>query len=81
MVFSAILKEVREFIADGNDISKLDNDTNLFDSGFFDSLRVINLVLFIETTYELTLDYEDLTESNLSTVTVISKLIERKLAD
>ena len=81
MVFSAILKEVREFIADGNDISKLDNDTNLFDSGFFDSLRVINLVLFIETTYELTLDYEDLTETNLSTVTVISKLIERKLAD
>ena len=81
MVFSAILKEVREFIADGNDISKLVNDANLFDSGFFDSLRVINLVLFIETTYELTLDYEDLTETNLSTVTVISKLIERKLAD
>ena len=81
MVFSAILKEVREFIADGNDISKLDNDTNLFDSGFFDSLRVINLVLFIEPTYELTLDYEDLTETNLSTVTVISKLSERKLAD
>lgn len=77
---TSIAEKLRKFIVNGNAEQPLGNDENLFDSGMFDSVRIINLVLFVEETFSLELDFDDLTEENLSTLDAITDLVESKLA-
>ena len=77
---TTIAEKLRQFIVNGNAEQPLGNDENLFDSGMFDSVRIVNLVLFVEETFSLELDFEDLTEENLSTLNAITDLVENKLA-
>lgn len=80
---SDICKAVREFIADDDpEIAQaIDEETNLFEIKAFDSLKIVNLVLFVEERFDLALFYEDLTEENLTSLKSITDLICRKQTD
>lgn len=75
-------QQVREFITANflfDDDAALSNDASLIELGIIDSTGVLELVVFLETTYGLTLEDEELTPANLDSVNRITRLIDRKL--
>lgn len=54
--------------------------TNLFETGILDSLQIVGLITFIESEFNLSLSYDDLTEDNLKSVDAIVALISKSAA-
>ena len=50
-------------------------DTPLVEDGIIDSMGVMDLIAFIESTYKLDLDMDDLTIENFATITDIKNFI------
>jgi acyl carrier protein len=61
----------------GKDVSFSDGDS-LLAAQLIDSLRVAELIVFLETTYHVTFDNDDLTPDNLDSVDAIAAFLERK---
>ncbi len=66
-----------EFIPDGNN-DHLSDDLDLIASGVIDSLGVLKLVAFIENTYDITLEPEEIDPENLKSIEAVSKLVEAR---
>ncbi|HEX6290019.1 MAG TPA: acyl carrier protein [Herpetosiphonaceae bacterium] len=58
----------------------LQDNEDIFATGFVTSLFVVQLVLFIEKTCHITLSRSDLNNDNLRSVNAIMALLDRKLA-
>lgn len=56
-------------------------DTHLFDSGFVDSTGVVELVSFIESTFDVEIPDEDLFSDAFTTIDGISTVVERHVID
>jgi acyl carrier protein len=54
------------------------DDDSLLVSKLLDSLRVVELVVFLEKEYHVTFDAEELHPDNLDTINSIVRLLERK---
>ena len=54
------------------------HDTPLVEHGVIDSMGVMELIAFIESTYDLQLDMDDLTIENFATINDIKNLIVMK---
>ncbi|SDW04111.1 Acyl carrier protein [Marininema mesophilum] len=54
------------------------DDDNIFEKGFLNSLFAMQMLTFIETEFDLTVDNDDLDLVNFSTVNNIVRLIEKK---
>ena len=61
--------------------AELTAQTDLIASGLIDSLTMMDLIVFIETNYDIRLDFSDLTPENMRTVSAISRLIENRMND
>lgn len=61
----------------GKDIPFGDDDS-LLSAQLIDSLRVAELIVYLESTYNVTFDNDDLTPENLDTVNAILGFLERK---
>lgn len=68
---------IEEFIPDQNG-DGIDDDMDLIASGILDSLAILKLVAFIENTYEVALEPEEIDPENLSSISAIHKLIASK---
>lgn len=55
--------------------SDLDDDTHLFDSGYIDSLDSLVLLTFIEKTFKIAIEPDDLIENPFNTVNEITDFI------
>ena len=66
-----------EFIPDRNN-DHLADDLDLIASGVIDSLGVLKLVAFIENTYDITLEPEEIDPENLKSIDAVSKLVESR---
>ena len=77
-----VIAIVREFLLETKpeETKSLDDDTDLFEIGALDSLAIVSMVMFIEERFALSLDYEDLTEENLGSLTAIADTVLRKVA-
>ena len=58
----------------------LDDASSLLDSGILDSTGVLEVVAFLEETFELKVDEEDLVAANLDTVQDLARFVARKRA-
>ena len=74
---------VRSFILDnflpGEDPKNLTDDTELKESGILDSLSTLKLVSFLEETFKVEFEANDLDAGNLASVASIEKLVRSKL--
>jgi acyl carrier protein len=61
----------------GKDVQFGDDDS-LLATQLIDSLRVAELIVFLETTYHVTFNNDDLTPENLDSVSAIAAFMERK---
>ena len=78
-----IREQVRTFIInnflDGTDDGTLKDDVSLERSHIVDSARALELILFLEETYNFEVDNEDATPENFDTVEAIVGYAKRKL--
>jgi D-alanine--poly(phosphoribitol) ligase subunit 2 len=61
----------------GRDASKLRFDEEIPSTGLLDSAAIMELILWIEGAYDITIPQEDLTLANLGTIDSISGYLER----
>ena len=75
-------QSVRDFLK--NDLGKAESDVgrdeSLLESGIIDSMGVLQLVAFLESTYGIKVEDDDLMPENFHTITSISAYVERRLA-
>jgi len=69
---------VKEFMAKYFDVTKITEETNIFESGFVNSLFAMQLVTFLEKEFDILIDNEELDLENFKNINAIVKLIERK---
>jgi acyl carrier protein len=71
---------IRSFLGQFLEQSQLADDQDMFAGGFFNSLFMMQLVLFVEQEFSITIEDEDLEIENFSTIRALAALIERKRA-
>ena len=73
---------VKEFIIENflfGEEDQLKLDTNFFDKGIIDSTGVIELVSFLEETFNISVDDEELIPENLSSLKNVEVFLQKKL--
>lgn len=77
-------EQVRAFIVDNflfeNRTEGFDDDTSFLESRIIDSTGILELVAFLETTFDLTIEDEELDPANLDSLNQIAAFVERKRA-
>ena len=69
---------INSFIKDNG--AQLDDDLSFIDEGIIDSVGVLELVAFLETTFHLRVEDEELMPTNLDSVNRLVTFVESKIA-
>jgi len=72
--------KIRAFIAGHVRHRELPDDADIFATGFVNSLFAMQLVMFVEKEFGVTVEDEDLEIDNFRSVDAIAALVERKAA-
>jgi methoxymalonate biosynthesis acyl carrier protein len=75
---SSVKSAIRDFVARASGGRTLADDDDIFAAGFVNSLFAMELVTFVEGTYGITIESEDLDLDNFRTVSRIAALVARK---
>ena len=78
-----IKTSIRNFIIDNFLFGTADNlkdDTSFLEEGIIDSTGVLELITFLEETYEITVDDEELVPENLDSINNVTAFLNTKLA-
>lgn len=70
--------KIQAFIAKFFQHVELQDDEDIFALGFINSLFAMQLVLFVESEFDITIENEDLDLDNFRTLNAIAHFIERK---
>jgi acyl carrier protein len=76
------INAVKEFIIENflfGEEEQLMPDTDFFDKGIIDSTGVIELVSFLEVTFNISIDDEELIPQNLSSLNKVDVFLQKKL--
>lgn len=78
----SIEQEVRQFIVEnflmGEESGALKDDTSFLEEGIIDSTGVLELVGFLEETYGIRVEDEELVPENLDSISNICSYLEKK---
>ena len=75
------VNDVKEFIIENflfGDEEQIELETDFFEKGIIDSTGVIELVSFMEETFEISIDDEELIPDNLSSLKNINAFLQQK---
>ena len=76
------IAEIRAFIVEnflfGND-DGLEDGTSFLEEGIIDSTGVLELVTFLEETYEIQVEDDELVPENLDSIDNVAAYLERKM--
>jgi acyl carrier protein len=62
------------------DAPEIDMDCNLWSEGYLDSTAILDLILWLESTYDVTIENEELTPENFATIRNIEEFLQRSTA-
>ncbi|MCK4259500.1 MAG: hypothetical protein KAX49_11015 [Halanaerobiales bacterium] len=71
-------EKIREFILEYRDVDDLKDDDDIFRSGIVNSLFAMQLVMFLESTFDISIGNEDLSLNNFCSVNAMLDLINKK---
>ena len=74
----AVKETIRNFILDSINIPNLTDDDNLFESGIVNSLFAVQLMTFIEKSFNIEVTMDDLSMENFESVNATASFVERK---
>jgi len=69
---------IRNFILESINIPDLNDDDNLFESGIVNSLFAVQLMTFLEKSFNIEVTMDDLSMDNFQSVNATSLFVERK---
>ncbi len=78
----SVQETISEFIKDRFEIGDdpdFNNDVHLFNEGFVDSFGAVEIVHFIEETYNVKITQKDITLYPMNTVNEIAAVVESKI--
>ena len=70
------IKEALEQATGNSAVQTISVKTNLFQSGFLDSLSMVQFLMALEAKLNMVFDYKDFQMDNFETIEAIQKLIE-----
>jgi acyl carrier protein len=76
-------KQVRDFVTANfyiADPASLEDRTSLLDHGIIDSTGVLEVIMFIETTFSVAVEDSEMLPENLDSIERIAAFVERKTA-
>ena len=72
-------KEIRDFLKKmDNRIMNVKDDDSLLTTGIIDSIKMVELLTFIEDNYKITVDDDELSPENFETISSIIGFLEQK---
>lgn len=74
-------KEIKEFIIENflfGEKGEFEDTTNIFQKGIVDSTGVLEIICFIEETYNITIEDEEVTHNNFSSIENIAQFLQSK---
>lgn len=77
-IMDNIKVNIRNFLSKYITNYDLKDDEDIFSLGFVNSLFAMQLVMFIEKEFKITVDNEDLDLKNFRNIKAIAELVERK---
>ncbi|HLZ23799.1 MAG TPA: acyl carrier protein [Ktedonobacterales bacterium] len=69
----------QNFLYDG-DVSQVGDDESLLERGIVDSTGVLELVLFAEETYDITVDSADLLPENFDSINSLTRYVAQRMS-
>lgn len=80
-----VLPVVRNYIRDNfllrKDLQDLGDDDPLLETGIIDSIGIVQFASFIESSFDIVIDDEEIVPENFETVTSIVSFVDRKRAE
>ena len=76
---SAVKPVIHEFVDRFFGGTRLDDDADMFATGYVNSMFAMQLVQFVEGEFGITVESEDLELDNFRTVASIASFVERKM--
>ena len=73
-----IKETIRKFILDSINIDGLDDDDHLFESRIVNSLFAVQLMTFLEKSFNIELTIEDLNMDNFQSVNATAQFVKQK---
>ena len=77
----SIEQELRRFVTDNFPFGQVDDladDDSFLDRGIVDSTGVLELVAFLEETYGITIQDQELVPANLDSINRLARFLEKK---
>lgn len=77
-----IVEQLRSFVVENflfGQKDSLTNDTDFFKKGIIDSTGIVELISYIEMTFNFTIADEELTIENFSSINKVSDFVKQKL--
>jgi len=74
---------IRQFIIENflfEEDENLQEDTSFLESGIIDSTGILELVTFLEETFDITVEDEELIPENLDSIGNVAKYLQTKMA-
>ncbi len=78
---AAIRDEIKRFIVDNflfGDSEGFDENASFLESGIIDSTGILELVTFLEETYQIHVEDEELVPENLGSIDAVTRYLKRK---
>lgn len=72
--------KIRTFLSKFVDVSELQDNENIFETGLVNSLFAVNLVSFLESEFDISIENTELDLENFKDIKSITTLIEKKLS-
>ncbi len=73
-----VRETIRRFIVSSITVMQLDDDANLFELGIVNSLFAVQLMTFVEKTFAIEVDMDDLDIENFKSVNATTGFVLRK---
>jgi acyl carrier protein len=81
---SSVAGQVRSFVVEtflfGDTKTPLPEDGSLIENGLIDSTGILELVAFVEETFEITVSDEEILPANFDSIAKVEAFVERKRA-
>jgi acyl carrier protein len=77
-------QQIRDFVVSNflfGDASALQDDTSFLNSGIVDSTGILELVMFLETTYGIKVDPQEMLPENFDSVSRVAAFVTRKTGE
>ena len=84
MPLTNVEKQIREFVISNflfGDAAALQNDTSFLESGIVDSTGILELMMFLETNFQVKVEPHEMVPENLDSISRVCNFIGRKLQE